>query len=131
MNLQGVCQDFNENKKGGSQSGLRVASLHWYVKKRATQNTLQKKTRLQSNYEKERQAATQRVQTQPQPMKIDNNYLLKLLYRQCNWFDSVHINRFANSTVLIYPDILANDNSKFQKEAAETLIHESRVGVGK
>jgi len=44
MNLQGVCQDFNENKKGGSQSGLRVASLHWYVKKRATQNTLQKKT---------------------------------------------------------------------------------------
>jgi len=75
---------FQRERKRGSQSGLRVASLHWYVKKRATQNTLQKKTRLQSNYEKERQAATQRVQTQPQPMKIDNNYLLKLLYRQCN-----------------------------------------------
>lgn len=78
-------------------------------------------------------------------MKIDNNYLLKLLYRQCNLFDyvrinrfanstvliypNIHANRFANSTVLIYPNILANENSRFQKEAAKTLIHESGGGV--
>jgi hypothetical protein len=131
MNLQGVCQDFNEKKKG-SQSGLRVASLHWYVKKRATQNTLQKKTHDYNPITKRKdKQQPNEYKHNHNRRKIDNNYLLKLLYRQCNWFDSVHINRFANSTVLIYPDILANDNSKFQKEAAETLIHESGVRVGK
>lgn len=41
---KGFVKISTRKKKGGSQSGLRVASLHWYVKKRATQNTLQKKT---------------------------------------------------------------------------------------
>jgi len=119
-------------KKKGSQSGLRVASLHWYVKKRDTQNTLQKKTHDYNPITKRKdKQQPNEYKHNHNRRKIDNNYLLKLLYRQCNWFDSVHINRFANSTVLIYPDILANDNSKFQKEAAETLIHESGEGVGK
>lgn len=76
---------FQREKKKGSQSGLRVASLHWYVKKRATQNTLQKKTHDYNPITKRKdKQQPNEYKHNHNRRKIDNNYLLKLLYRQCN-----------------------------------------------